>query len=299
MSDLYFSERELGPLPRINETISPVAWGGIAATIESLVADGSFGESFPDGCNDGGAIVGTDWRKWYNVMRAEIADIAWPFDPNEAPTTSTILDLVEFCHRHVSKATRGTFHSYFKHHHLTFDREAGQADFRARFNRLFARNGLTYELVANGEIIRLAPVVLREELQSALFQTGDGILDDILESARSKFLNPNSQVRREALEKLWDAWERIKTIEPGKDKSEQAAAILDKAASEVNFRALLEREARELTKVGNDFLIRHSETNKTPIQLDNHIDYLFHRLFSLIWMLIKFRVLKNRNGDCA
>jgi hypothetical protein len=60
------------------------------------VADGSFGESFPDSCNDRGAIVGTDWRKWYNVMRAEVADIAWPFDANGAPATLTILDLVEF-----------------------------------------------------------------------------------------------------------------------------------------------------------------------------------------------------------
>jgi hypothetical protein len=222
-------------------------------------------------------------------MRAEVADIAWPFDINEAPATLTILDLVEFCHRHVSKPTQGTFHSYFKHHHLSFDRDAGQADFRARLNRLFARNGLAYELVVDGKIIRLAPVVLREDLQSAVFQTGDGTLDAMLESARTKFLNPNLQVRREALEKLWDAWERIKTIEPGKDKSEQATAILDKAASEVNFRALLEREARELTKVGNDFLIRHSETNKTQIQPDTHVDYLFHRLFSLIWLLIKTR----------
>lgn len=154
ISDLYFRERELGPRPRIEETISPVAWGGIAATIQSLVADGSFGESFPDSCNDGGAIVGTDWRKWYTVMRAEVADIAWPFDANEVPATLTILDLVEFCHRHVSKPTQGTFHLYFQHHHLSFDRDAGQADFRARLNRLFARNGLAYELVMDGKLPR-------------------------------------------------------------------------------------------------------------------------------------------------
>jgi hypothetical protein len=60
MSEQYFSDREQGPRPRTEETISPVAWGGIAATVESLVADGSFGESFPDSCNDGGAVVGTD-----------------------------------------------------------------------------------------------------------------------------------------------------------------------------------------------------------------------------------------------
>lgn len=293
MSHQYFSDREQGPRARTEETISPVTWGGIAATIESLVADGSFGESFPDTCSDGGAVVGTDWRRWYGVMRAEAADIEWPFSASEVPATMKILDLVEFCHLHVSKPTQGVYHSFFKHHHLSFDRDAGQSEFRNRMNRLFSRNGLAFQLGDEGKIIRLAPTVLREQLQAAEFQTGDATLDAMLGSARTKFLNPNPDVRREALERLWDAWERIKTIEPGKDKKAQATAILDKAASEPNFRALLEREAMELTSVGNDFLIRHSETNRTAIQSNAHVDYLFHRLFSLVWMLVTTRSRKT------
>lgn len=287
MSDPYFSDRENGPRPRTDETISPVAWGGIAATIESLVSDGSFGESFPDNCSDGGAIVGTDWHKWYNVMRAEAADIAWPFGTDETPATLKILDLVEFCYQHVSKPIQGSYHPFFKHSHLSFNRELGQAEFRERINRLFARNGLAYEIGSEGNIVRLAPLVLRENLQAAVFQTGNPTLDAMLESARTKFLNPNPQIRREALEKLWDAWERIKTIEPGPDKKAQAKAILDKVTSEPHFREVLEREAMELTRIGNNFLIRHSETNKIAIQSDPHVDYLFHRLFSLIWLLAK------------
>lgn len=288
MSDQYFSDREQGPRPRTEETISQIAWGGIAATVESLVTDGSFGESFPDGCPDGGAVVGTDWQKWYNVMRAEAADIAWPFSTNELPSTLKILDFVEFCHRHVSKPTpiQGSYHPFFNHYHLTFDRVAGQSDFREKINRLFARNSLAYELGADGKIVRLAPVVLRENLQAAVFQTGDATLDEMLEAARIKFLNPNPQVRREALEKLWDAWERLKTIEPGADKKAQVKVLLDKAASEPGFRDLLEREAKELNAIGNSFQIRHSETTQTPLQSDRHVDYLFHRLFSLVWMLV-------------
>lgn len=293
MGHEYFSDREQGPRARTEENISQVVWGGIAATIESLVADASFGESFPDVCGDGGAIVGTDWRKWYNVMRAEASDIEWPFSVNEVPTTLKILDLVEFCYLHISKPTQGVYHSFYKHHHLSFDRAAGQSEFRSRLNRIFARNGLAYQLDEDGTIIRLAPVVLREQLLAAVFETGDATLDAMLESAKTKFLNPDPEVRREALEKLWDAWERIKTIEPGKDKKAQVAAILDEAASEPNFRALIEREALELTKVGNDFLIRHSETNKTAIQANAHVDYLFHRLFSLIWMLVSLRTRKT------
>jgi AbiJ N-terminal domain 4 len=293
MSDQYFSDREHRPRPRTEETISQIAWGGIAATVQSLVADGSFGESFPDVCGDGGAIVGTDFHKWYPIMRAEAAALDWPFNTNEAPATLTILDLVEFCHRHVSKPIQGSYHPFYKHHHLSFDRPAGQSEFRERINRLFARTGLAYEIGSDGKILRLAPVVLRESLQAAVFQTGDGTLDAMLESARSKFLNPNPLVRREALEKLWDAWERIKTLEPGADKKAQVKVLLDKAAAEPSFRDLLEREAKELNTIGNSFHIRHSETTQTPLQSDSHVDYLFHRLFSLIWMLVNLRSGKS------
>jgi hypothetical protein len=57
----------------------------------------------------------------------------------------------------------------------------------------------------------------------------DETLDELLETAREKFLNRALNVRKQGLEKLWDAWERLKTIEPGKDKKAQATAILDKA----------------------------------------------------------------------
>ena len=111
----------------------------------------------------------------------------------------------------------------------------------------------------------------------------------MLAAARLKFLNPDPNVRREALEKLWDAWERIKTIESGADKKAQVKALLDKAATEPNFRALVEAEATALTAIGNNFLIRHSETNRIAIGTDAHVDYLFHRLFSLIWMILNAR----------
>ena len=182
-----------------------------------------------------------------------------------------------------------TYHPYLRHHHLSFDREAGRSDFRARIERLFARNGLAYELRENGQVRRLGPPVLREALAEGFFQTGDAALDTMLEAAKVKFLNPDPTVRREALEKLWDVWERLKTIEPGNDKKVQAKVLLDKAATEPQLRSVVEAEAKALTDIGNNFMIRHTETNPTAIQNDAHVDYLFHRLFSLIWMVLRSR----------
>ena len=291
MNPGYFSEREQGPRPRIEESILPSVWNGIAAVVELLESDGSFGFYFPEQCPDGHGVTGTDWRRLRKVLSAEIPGIAMPFQADQLPSTLSILDLIEFTHDHVAKPSpiEGSFHSYYNHHHLSFDQAAGQIEFRQRINRLLARNGLAYELGTDGKVIRLAPTVLRESLQAAVFQTGDVTLNDMLESARLKFLNPNPKVRREALEKIWDAWERIKTIEPGADKKSQVKALLDKAAAEPNFRTLVETEAVALTAVGNNFLIRHSETNRTQIGDDAHVDYLFHRLFSLIAMLLRTR----------
>lgn len=139
----------------------------------------------------------------------------------------------------------------------------------------------------NGQIIRLAPPVLREALQSTTFSTGDSELDAMLEVARKKFLDPDIEVRRESLEKLWDAWERLKTILPGKDKKVSIGKLLEKASPESKFREVLEKEARELTDIGNTFKIRHSETKQIPVEYSEHVDYLFHRLFAIIQLLLR------------
>jgi hypothetical protein len=141
--------------------------------------------------------------------------------------------------------------------------------------------------MANGEIVRLAPAVLRESLMTAMFVTGDSELDTLLETARARYVDPDLNSRRESLEKLWDAWERLKTLELGRDKQESVNNLLNRAATEPTFRATLETEAQELTRIGNTFRIRHSETSQIHLQLSEHVDYLFHRMFALIRLLLR------------
>lgn len=290
MSNTYFSERERGPQPRVNETIEYPAWGGIIAIVESIMSKGYFGIDFPKECPDGEGPVGSDARVMGLALQGDITGIEWPLEEHLLPSTLAILDMVEFCHRHVAKPTAYGYHSFYKHEHLSFEREEGQVEFRSRVNHVFARNGLAYELQENGQVVRVAPPVLQESLRSTIFSTGDPDLDAMLETARAKFLAPDPAIRRESLEKLWDAWERLKTLGPGKDKKASVQAMLDRAAPEPKFRAAVDQEAQELTRIGNSFQIRHTEVSQTPIALNEHIDYLFHRLFALICLLLQ------RNG---
>ena len=272
-----------------------------------MINNGSFGLSFPDICPDGSAIFGTDEKSMTLAVKAEINELSqwkkgeswrdeedeivkvdyWPLNPRLKPKTYVILDLIGFCYRHVAKPIQLNWHSYYSHYHLKFEQQEGQFEFCQNINRIFSRNGLMYEIKDDGNIIRIPPIVISNLLKNAPFNTGDSELNSMLTTACNKYLDPHIDIRRESLEKLWDAWERIKTILPGKDKKSSMESLLEKASSEVHFKEVLNKEGLELTRIGNDFQIRHSETTKIPVKVSEHIDYLFHRLFSMINLLLK------------
>jgi hypothetical protein len=100
---------------------------------------------------------------------------------------------------------------------------------------------------------------------------------------------PDFDQRRDSLEKLWDAFERMKTLEPGADKRSQADALLNRAAgiSMPGIRILLGEEAKALTDIGNRFRIRHAESSQEIISTSEQIDYLFQRMYAFIRLVLK------------
>lgn len=139
---------------------------------------------------------------------------------------------------------------------------------------------------------RLVPPVLFEAM-GTLPSSGDHILDALLEDACKKFKDVAPKSRAEGTEKLWDAWERLKSMEVQGNKRLSVARLLDLCSPEPTFRLLLESEAKALTEIGNSFHIRHFETDKVTISQPEHNDYLFHRLFALMHLLLFSR---GRNG---
>jgi hypothetical protein len=261
----------------------------MVAQIESLIAKGAFGVDFPLECPDGTATVGTNARAMGLAAQGDIPGLEWPLNAKIVPPILTALDLLEFCFMHVAEPRHRTYHAYFSHHHLDFYRGDGRVAFRETMDRLLARNTLAYELDEHGKVKRMAPPILREALAAELIETGDAKLDELLALARARFLEPDSLAHRHALEKLWDAFERVKTLEPGRSKRQSMNALIAKAAPELGFRAVVNAEASALTQVGNGFHIRHSEGNQTDLESDSSVDYLFQRLFALIWFLLDAR----------
>jgi hypothetical protein len=296
----YFSDRENGPVARTEEVITPTVWAAIVATVQGLLNSGAFGQRFPERCADGQAVCGCDEAAFGAAVVAEISGLQWPLQTIRrdeesftsqrepfAPNTLIVLDFVAFVHAMVAKPIQREYHKFLRHDHLAFDQESGQEEFRETINRYFARNGLAFEMQPTGRIVRLLPPVIDLALRRTTFNTGERTLDVLLEEARTKFSDPNPLIRREALERLWDAWERLKSLADSSNKKNSVHLILSAITAEPTLYARLNAEAQELTSIGNDHLIRHYEVNQKPLIDVDHIDYLFHRLFAMIQLMLK------------
>lgn len=106
--------------------------------------------------------------------------------------------------------------------------------------------------------------------------TSDLSLNELIEEAKDRFSKNDRQV---ALEKIWDAFERIKTFYD-EDKKASAAKLVGFAAEGFDFN-FLNDEFKKLSEVGNGYRIRHHEKGKKDLSSE-HINYLFFRMLSLI-----------------
>lgn len=285
----YFSEREGHVAPRSRDALSEEFWQGLVALMRRLLSDGSLAESFPEHCFEAPFPVETDREALGFALRAEVPGFSWPLNPAEKPSDAAILDTLEFLARRVSAVTQRVHHSYGRHDHFTrFDREHGRESLTMEVNRLLRRCRHPYEMVRAGEDIevrRTGLEILETEIQQEL-QSGEEEIDRLIAVAVDEYHDPDPDVRRQALEHLWDAWERLKTLlDP--EKRVGVARLLDAAVGSDHLRERMDTESRELTDIGNRFRIRHSETDRHPITSRLDIDYLFHRMYALLARLIR------------
>lgn len=300
----YFSDKEKGSVPRTNNDVSMPVWAGLVSYISILIDKGYFGKYFPEECPDGQGCIGTNENTFKAALQAEIPHLGWPLGVNPEdesryayrsrkqvtfiPDYLEVMDLIQFCYKHVAVPIKGKdYHSYYRHTHIDdFDVNAGRNEFYEKVNTIFARNGMAYELQKSGAIIRLLSPEL-VQMMCSVHVPAEVELKKILARANAKILSFDVQVRYDALKELWDFWERLKSVYNPSNKRISAMELLDNATDTPEFRGILEAEAKYLTDIGNQYFIRHTEMNQVKIQESDHIEYLYHRMFSLIHLLMK------------
>jgi hypothetical protein len=291
--DRYFSERE-GEVPAADQSdVGSEFWGGLVSLVQQRIGNNAFAESFPVTCSDTGLPHDTDVRSMGRLFKAEIRTIEWPLDAESIPTTSNALNAIEFFWRNVSEVTDKRAHTSrswgFQHHHLiSFDRTVGRREFCEDVNRLLRRCAHPYYVDERGRARRRLAPTAQAAIRKTHFQTGDADLDRLLSDACEKFESPDISTQREALEKLWDAWERLKSVLSA-NKASSVKRLLDEFVAEPRLRGKVESDANDLTWIGNNLMIRHTEVDRPAITQSEHVDYLFLRLFALISSILRSR----------
>lgn len=152
-------------------------------------------------------------------------------------------------------------------------------DFRFQLNAALRRGKGCLALAESGLIVRDADLdMARSAIQEVEDCASEPGLRELVDEAARLFDRGTLEAKALAVEKLWDAFERLKTVYADL-KKEQSAELLIDAASAGNsaFREVLEEEFRKLTEIGNGFRIRHHETGQNEISEEAHYDYLFMR----------------------
>ena len=133
--------------------------------------------------------------------------------------------------------------------------------FRTRVDSLFYINQLDFKIAGDGRIVSNQDALFRINPKKPIKETG---LEELLEAAEREYSKGNYAY---AVEKLWDAFERLKTYySPNLDKKNSANKIVIEVSSgNKGFEEMFNNEFKEITSIGNEFRIRHHETNKIDI----------------------------------
>lgn len=303
MAHKYISDRELGSVERSSEEISRDVWNGIVSVYENAITNNLLSGNFPEECPDGQGVSGCDRNQLENAIKAEIPKLPTSIrscnkqsfyqEDDAQPEKYAILDLIEFLYKHIKDShVVGRYHESYSHHHYTFtDNGQSNHEYKDKINSIFARNGIIFYLDDDGEIKRTVPESLRKIITDIRFSTNDARLNELLEISYSKFILPKIESRIESLEKIWDAFERLKTYYEENKKVSANTLIATVSNGNDLFNNHINNEFQSLTKIGNEFQIRHFERNKIQLQSNLHIDYLFYRMSSLIHLCIE--TIKN------
>lgn len=275
----YFSDAEFGARPAVLDELPPEAWAGICATFDRFADQQYFAAEFPEQCPDGKGVCGTSMAGLRGLLLSHIPKFDdWPRDRRQ-PDTLTAMDLVEFGWRNVQGPSVRSHHDYFDHDHLVFDQDEGRRRWRSEINLILERNGVALRLDPIGTVSRIGTPAVQTLTRSPLRSSGDDQIDDKIATALRKYSDPDVAVRLEALEALWDAFERIKTVLPG-DKKQSVTSLIDSVTTDQPARDLLNDEFTALTKIGNTYRIRHHETDRHPVD-PAIIDLLFARALAV------------------
>lgn len=214
-------------------------------------------------CKSVSEFVFDDITKFYipkHFVDDEYIEIKEFNDFIKGTTPFTVFDVIESFYGHITKS-------------LQFENE---------INAIFKLNNINVELI-NGEIHFTSNKAIGLDSSTNINEAG---LEELISIAEDLYNKGNYSY---AVEKIWDAFERIKTYYyPTLDKKKSVEKIIkDISYGNEHIKKMFDIEFKVLTDIGNSYRIRHHEKNKIDISNDLYYEYFYKRCLSLISILLK------------
>ena len=164
-----------------------------------------------------------------------------------------------------------------------YEKHSLDRDFSDQINAILKLYDVPYKL-NQGKIENTLDIVLDNKDISSISEKG---LKELINQANEYYQNGNSQI---AVEKIWDAFERLKTYYvPELNKSNSANKIIEQMSNgSERFTEMYKAEFKSLTDIGNSYRIRHHEKNKIDITDSRQYTYFYKRCISLISTAIQY-----------
>ncbi|HEO5099917.1 TPA: hypothetical protein VA260_000160 [Streptococcus agalactiae] len=207
-------------------------------------------------------LVLEDITKFYipkHYVGSELVEINEFSDFKEGTRPFTVFDIIESFNRHTTKSSQ----------------------FRNEINAIFKLNNINVEL-RNGEVHSTSNKAIGLDDSTNINEAG---LEELIRTAEVSY---NKGEYSYAVEKIWDAFERIKTYYPTLDKKKSAEKIInDISYGNEHIKKMFDNEFKVLTDTGNSYRIRHHEINKIDISKELHYKYFYKRCLALISVIVE------------
>lgn len=207
-------------------------------------------------------LVLEDITKFYipkHYVGSELVEINEFSDFKEGTRPFTVFDVIESFNRHTTKSSQ----------------------FRNEINAIFKLNNINVEL-RNGEVHSTSNKAIGLDDSTNINEAG---LEELIRTAEVSY---NKGEYSYAVEKIWDAFERIKTYYPTLDKKKSAEKIInDISYGNEHIKKMFDNEFKVLTDTGNSYRIRHHEINKIDISKGLHYKYFYKRCLALISVIVE------------
>ena len=236
-----------------------------------LQREGYTHEYFGFYCVDMGDVEGKLSDVEFTILMTLRKSDLWPL-PRKAEgfTEDDLFDMIEFLFDHVSKPVSGHVHTFNDcgMHWETFDKGAGQQEFRKRVNELLKRYERKFELSADGLILSQAPNGI-EQLFEASVPTDDELITRRVKAAVDEYRRHGASldVRRHAVSDLAGVLEAL--------RPRMAEAITSS-------------DEKDLFNIANNFLIRHhNDRQKTEYEASVWLSWMFYVYLSTIHLILR------------